>query len=157
MRGGIARLSPICPSDHGTIDCVSGSSRSGTSSAIPSRIPQIAQQMRGVITICGNLPLEPVSAVAGRDRDSLTLRSLRSVGEDIGDRLQPAGIAEAGEDECNVATDVAILMTKPVGERRQHARVMFADDGLRDLDLFPKNLFVFELFDDDRVAFWLLN
>jgi hypothetical protein len=39
-------------------------------------------------------------------------------------------------------------MTKPVGERRQDSRVMFAGDGLRDLDLFPKDLFVVELFDE---------
>src|SRR5436190_500214 len=104
--------------------------------------------MRRVITVRGNLSLEPVSAVAGCGRDSLALGSLRSVSEDVADRLQSARIAEAGEDKRNVAADVAILMTKPVGERRQHARVMFAGDGLRDLDLFPKNLLVLELFDE---------
>src|SRR3989442_442458 len=61
--------------------------------------------------------------------------------------LLVAPITKAGEDERNVAADVAIPMTKPVDERRQHARVVFTGDGLRDLDLFPRNLFVFELFD----------
>ena len=50
----------------------------------------------------------------------------------------PRGSPEASEDECDVAADVTILMIKPVGERRQHARVLFAGDGLRDLDCFQK-------------------
>jgi len=93
------------------------------------------------------LLFEAISSVAGNARDSLTLGPFGPIGEDIRDRLQSARIAEAGEDERNVAADVPILVTKPVGEQREHARVVFASDGLGDLDLLPKHFFVFELFD----------
>ena len=93
-----------------------------------TRIPQITQQMRRVVAVGGNLPLESISAAAGRSWDSLTLGAFRSVAEDVGNRLQPARIAEAGEDERHVAADVPILMTKPVCERRQHTRIAFAGD-----------------------------
>ena len=95
----------------------------------------------------GSLSVCRDNRLAGCCRDSLTLGSFRPVSEDIGDRMQSARIAEAGEDERDVAADVPIRMTKPARERRQDTRIVTADEGLRELYLLPEHLFVLELFD----------
>jgi len=48
----------------------------------------------------------------------------------------------------SVAADVTILVTKPIGKRRQYARIVHRHDGLSDCHLLPKDLFALELVDE---------
>src|SRR3990172_4647713 len=103
--------------------------------------------MGSIVAVSRDLTRDMIAHVTRGSWHSLTLGPVGTVGQDLGDDLEPARVAEPAKDERNVSSYVPVRMSQPVHQRGEDDRVVIFHDGFCDLELPPQNLLRFEPLD----------